>query len=306
LTCCNIRYIHVDIGYGVIKEKDMALVNLDKMLADARKNRYAVGAFNIFNHRTASAAIRAAEAARSPLILQTSTSTVRNFGPEALIDFLSPLARRALVPVAIHLDHCIDPALARTCIDLGWSSVMIDVSGFPLAENIRITREIVAYAKSRGVTVEGELGAIGGVEDDIAVDEDAATITDPAESLAYCEATGIDAFAPAIGTAHGIYKNKPLLRFDILALIEAASPCPLVVHGGTGLDRATFRRLVETGVAKINVSTAIKMAYMESVKNFFSCGGETTSPQAFDSSVGEKIQSVVREFIETFGAAGRA
>ncbi|MFZ2634918.1 MAG: class II fructose-bisphosphate aldolase [Rectinemataceae bacterium] len=284
----------------------MAYVNLKGMLADAREKNYAVGAFNIVNHLTASAAIRAAEEARSPIILQTSTSTVRAFGAGALMDFLGPLARRAKVPVAIHLDHCTDPAMAMQCIESGWSSIMIDASSLPLSENIRITREVRDYAESKNVTVEGELGAIAGVEDEIAVGDGSSSIADPWESILYCKATGIHAFAPAIGTAHGVYKGKPTLRFDILSSIREQAPCPIVIHGGTGLEDEDYRRLVAAGASKINISTAIKLSYMGAMEEFFGEKSEPKEPLILDGFAGGRVAETVRHYITAFGSRGRA
>lgn len=282
----------------------MSYENLSSMLADAREKRYAVGAFNIVNYLTASAVLRAAEEAKAPVILQTSTSTVKAFGPAALMDFLGPLARRAAVPVAVHLDHCADPALARRCIDAGWSSVMIDASRLPMEENIRVTRDVREYAESKGVTVEGELGSIAGVEDEIAVSAEA--LADPRQSLIYCAETGVHAFAPAIGTAHGLYKGKPVLRYDILSEIERGAPCPLVIHGGTGLEAEDFRRLVAAGAAKINISTAIKMAYLDAIEEKLQGGGARVEPLAFDAFVAARVQETARKHIAAFGSEGRA
>lgn len=284
----------------------MPLVNMRDMLDSARKGTYAVAAFNIFNHITAAGAVRAAEEARAPLILQTSTSTVRAFGPEPLFDMLSPLAKRASIPVAIHLDHCTDPDMASACLRAGWTSVMLDASRLPFGENVAATGKIAREARNRGATVEGELGAIGGVEDDIVAKEDESSLTDPDKALEFCLASGVDAFAPSIGTAHGLYKGEPVLRYDLLASIASRSPCPVVVHGGTGLTAEQFRKLVESGASKINVSTAVKMAYMDTIRGFAGGGQQSPDPLAFDRLLAGNISSLARDFIRMFGSEGKA
>ena len=199
-------------------------MKLQKLLREARQNGYAVGAFNIFNHVSADAAIHAAEEIGSPVILQTSTSTVKRYGPKKLADMLLPLAAGASVPVVVHLDHCTDPALAKACMEAGWDSIMIDASHYPLAENIRITSDVVRAAHPMGIDVEGELGTIEGVEDEIS--NVRGSHADFSESLVYLEKTGIDAFAPAIGTAHGVYKGEPRIDFDLVGRLAHATDCP--------------------------------------------------------------------------------
>lgn len=281
----------------------MSYVNLRQLLPTAEKARYAIGAFNIFNHQTMRAVIAACEETASPVIIQTSVKTVKQFGITEMMDFMAPLACKAKVPVAIHLDHCTDVAFAKACIDAGWSSIMIDGSHHPLEENIRMTREIVDYAADKGVSVEGELGAIVGVEDDIVVDADSGMLADPLKAVKYVEKTGIDAFAPAIGTAHGVYKGEPKLDFGLFSTIKGKVEPPLVVHGGTGLADEVFRRLIGLGASKINVSTAIKVAYIAASKQ----AAQTHSdPLKFDAAVFEEIKRTTEMFLEIFGSVGKA
>lgn len=169
----------------------MGIVNLKTVLTKAKKEKYAVGAFNIFNYLLASAVLKAAEELRSPVIIQTSVPTVKKFGPKQLGKMLTALAENASVPVVLHLDHCTDVALAKECVDAGWTSIMIDASSHPLEENIRITQEVKAYAAQRNVSVEGELGIIKGVEDDIVHSIDKAANYE--DSIYYIQATGVDA-----------------------------------------------------------------------------------------------------------------
>jgi fructose-bisphosphate aldolase class II len=266
----------------------MAYVSMNPILESARKGKYAVGAFNILNHLTAKAVIEAAEELKSPLIIQTSTSTVKSIGMIELIRFLKPMAESATVPVAIHLDHCTDKELAKKCIDAGWSSVMFDGSKLPLEDNIKYSKEIVEYAHKKDVSVEGELGAIFGVEDDIVVSGETPLATVDG-SRKYLVGAHVDAFAPAIGTAHGLYKGKPNIRFDLFSDIEKISPCPLVVHGGTGLEADVFTRLIRDGAAKINVSTAVKIAYIDGMKEYLAQHPNNLEPLKLDKFVSDKV-----------------
>jgi fructose-bisphosphate aldolase, class II len=284
----------------------MSYVSMKEMLQDAKSGGYAVGAFNIVNHLTAQAAVRAASQLRSPLILQTSVSTVKQIGAEELIAYLKIMAERADIPVAVHLDHCTDSALVRQCVDLGWSSVMIDKSKDAFETNLAETAAVVEYADRRGVSVEGELGAIFGVEDDIVVADGQSALADFDSSLKYVAETGIDAFAPAIGTAHGLYKGEPKVEFELFASLVRNTPCPLVVHGGTGLAPETFHRLIELGAAKINVSTAIKIAYCGAMHRYTSEHPDENNPLKLDKAAFEATKTCVMDHIELFGCAGRA
>ncbi|MCL2539387.1 MAG: class II fructose-bisphosphate aldolase, partial [Oscillospiraceae bacterium] len=213
----------------------MPLVSSLQMLREATEKGYAVGAYNILNELTARAVVRACEEMRTPVILQTSTSTVKQIGINDIMGFLRSIAENTDIPVSVHLDHCKDLDLCRACVDAGWPSIMVDASHLPLDENIAKTREIVEYAAKKGVSVEGELGAISGVEDDISVSDSESHLASLKDSITFTEQTGVDLFAPAIGTAHGMYKGEPKLDFDRFDEIKRAVSQPLVIHGGTGL-----------------------------------------------------------------------
>lgn len=269
-------------------------------LQNAKKHSYAVGAFNIFNYLSARAVIRAAQKLDSPVILQTSTQTVRKFGPQELGTMLRQLAWNASVNVIIHLDHCQNVEMAKACMDAGWDSIMFDGSHFPLEDNIRMTKEVIAYARPRKIYVEGELGRIAGVEDDLKVDEKNAMGATLEESLYYVNATGVDAFAPAVGTAHGVYTGTPVINFDLVKLLKEQIETPVVIHGGTGLDEDTFRRLIKNGGAKVNVSTAIKHAYIDGCKEYIQSNPKKLDPIDFDQYLNCKIEDVVMYHMELF------
>jgi fructose-bisphosphate aldolase class II len=212
---------------------------------------------------------------------------------------LLPLIKQADVPVVLHLDHCTNPDMADACMAVGWDSVMIDASHFPLAENIRITAKVVSRAHALGIDVEGELGTIEGVEEDISHSHSVhASYTD---SLTFVSETGIDAFAPAIGTAHGVYKGEPHIEFSLVEQLANAVSCPIVIHGGTGLSEDTFCRLIKNGAAKINVSTALKHAYVEGIAQYLSDNPGKTDPLALDEAAFFSVKETVRRHIRLFG-----
>lgn len=282
----------------------MAENDFSAMLLDAKRGHYAVGAFNIFNHLSAKAVLSAAVELRSPVIIQTSTSTVKKLGVRQLRGMLRVLAEEAGVPVAVHLDHCTSVELAKECVDAGWDSVMIDASHEPLAENIRITREVREYAAARGVRVEGEVGVIKGVEDEIS--SGVARQTTYEDVLTFLEETQVDAVAPSIGTAHGLYKGEPVIDYDLVKRIASTTECPVVIHGGTGLSDEAFRKLVACGAAKINISTALKQAYFNSAREYLGANPDGSNPLKFDEYLEAGLKQVVKDHLDLFGSTGRA
>ena len=221
----------------------MPLVNPLQMLRDASEGGYAVGAFNLVDYLTAETIVEAAEKQHSPVILQTSSGTIKRFGIKKLVGMARLIAAESTVPVALHLDHGKDREVLSEAIQSGYDSVMIDGSHLPFDENVRLTRDVVEEAHAKGVAVEGEIGVVAGVEDDIVVNQDDAIYTTPEEAVEFQRQTGIDFLAPAIGTAHGFYKVKPRLDIGTLAAINQAADYPLVVHGGTGLPFDVVREL---------------------------------------------------------------
>lgn len=274
--------------------------NLKEILLKANKNGYAVPAFNIFNYTSAKAVLNAAQELRSPLIIQTSVKTVKEFGAKNLISILKLLIKSYDIPVITHLDHCTKVNFAKECIDAGFDSIMIDASSLPIDENIRITKEIKEYAAKKGVTVEGELGVIKGVEDDILSDvEIKAGYT---ESIKYINETGIDAFAPAVGTAHGLYSGKPKIEYNLVDRLNKKTNCPIVIHGGSGLSGEVFKKLIKLGATKINISTAIKRAYVDSLKEFLNKNPKLYNPLKIDNHVENAIKQTAKDHIKLFGS----
>lgn len=279
-------------------------VNMIKMLKDAENGGYAVGAFNIVNRLTAKAVVDQAEEMRSPVILQTSQKTVEQITPEGIVDFVKPMAERAGIPVALHLDHCTKPELAKRCVDVGYSSIMIDMSKKPLDENIAVCREVAEYAHRVNVSVEGEIGAIVGVEDNIVVSERESALADLDSSALFTKETDIDFLAPAIGTAHGLYKGEPKIEFELFEELRKVIPVPLVIHGGTGLADEVFKKLISMGAAKINISTALKLAYMGGLKKYFA-ENEKHDPLKTDMAAYLSVREMAASHIKLFGSEGK-
>ena len=284
----------------------MSYVNLSDMLSKARQEKYAVGAFNIVDPMTTEAVITAAESNESPAIIQTSVKTVKLYGCEPIAATVKELAEKSSVPVALHLDHCKDVEVIKKCIEAGWSSVMIDASSMSFEENVRLTIEVVNMAGPHNITVEGELGAIVGVEDDIFVSQQDAHLADLDKSVEYVEATGVDVFAPAIGTAHGIYKGEPKIAFDLLEKIASKVNPPIAIHGGTGLSDEVFKKCISLGGAKINVSTQIKHIFRDSIAEYFQNNPDGYEPVKILAYMRDQTQKVVEDFINKFGSEQKA
>ena len=276
------------------------------MLDAAKKGGYAVGAFNILDYNSTKAVIEAAEQLKAPFIIQTSAKTVVFWGSAAIIAWVRQLVERATVPVALHLDHCKDLPLIAECIDAGWSSVMIDASSKPFEENLALSSQVVKIAHPKNVTVEAELGAIVGVEDDIHVKDQEAHLADPAQAVRFCEHVKLDCFAPAIGTAHGIYKGEPKIAYDRLEEIAGKTSVPLALHGGTGLTNKVFKKCISLGCAKVNISTQLKYAFIDGFVAYHNAHSTQYDPLKVIAAQFDAIKAVVVENISLFGSAGKA
>ena len=284
------------------------------VLLKAKEENIAVGAVNIFNYLTAEAAVKAAEEIGVNLIIQTSTvpadvwiirltpiiqtsaGTVEHFGAQKLYDIVDAARKGAKIEVALHLDHCRNKELGKLCADTGWDSIMMDFSHLPFEENIANTREMAEYAHSRNVAIEGEIGVISGVEEEIVSDE--AVGADFEETMEFVECSQIDAVAPAIGTAHGIYHGVPKINFELVEKL-GKEKTPVVIHGGSGLSAETFTRLIELGGRKVNISTLVKNAYLDKTKELI-LSGEKFAPIPFDTEVENAVKEEVKKHLEVF------
>lgn len=283
----------------------MSIVSLPEILDPAFEQRYGVVAFNAVDDITMDGLIKAAEMARSPLIIQTSVKTVKFWGADVLKNMFTTMAARVSVPVALHLDHCPTPEIAKQCIQLGWNSVLFDGSGFSFEDNFRITREIVQLAAGHGAHVEGEIVAVAGVEDGIGAGHEGEQIAEQ-QQAAFIRETGIYCYAPAIGTAHGFYKSAPEIRYAPLERLVAATGVPMVLHGGSGLSEDTFRRLIALGTAKVNISTALKQTYNDAFRDYLAAHPEEYDPQKLIAAVRNDVINMAQTYFTLFGSAGRA
>jgi fructose-bisphosphate aldolase class II len=283
----------------------MPVVSTKRILDDAFARRYGVAAFNIVNDLTLDAVMQAAESLAAPVIIQTSVKTVQAAGAAELAALFRARAGRSPVPAALHLDHCPDRAMITTCLAHGWNSVLFDASALSLDENTRQTIEVVAEARRAGADVEGEIESVRGVEDGIGSDDDPGVYAVDA-SVAFIRATGVDFFAPAVGTAHGLYKKAPRLDAARLAAIVAQAPLPMVLHGGTGLSAEQFAEMIANGCAKVNISTALKIAYFDATRAFLAQQPTKSDPPSlFRAQHAAIVQSAVAH-IKMFGSEGMA
>ncbi len=291
----------------------MPICDAREILRQASAGRYAVGAFNITNIIQLEAVVEAAVNKKAPVIAQVSVTPSKFIGEKVLVAVYRTLAESVPVPVVLHLDHCTDAAYCRYCVDRGYTNIMIDASKKSFEENVRLTKEVCGYAHSREqVSVEGELGTITGVEDQVRVAEDRKALCDPDSAVDFVARTGVDFLAPAIGTAHGIYTTaNPKLDFAILervfTLLNGQSvKTPLVIHGGTGLKAEVVRKLVSMGGSKFNVSTELKHLFIDSVHAYISEHRDEYDPGKVDAHASRETVRAVESWIDVLGSAGRA
>lgn len=284
----------------------MPLVSMNAFLPKAKANQFAVGQFNMNNLEFAQAIVEAGIELNSPFIFGVSEGALKYMGIEFTVAIAEAAARKSGLPIALHLDHGSSFEVAMKCIRAGFSSVMFDGSHYPLEENIRLTKEVVKAAHAMGVSVEGELGTIGGVEDDLSVDEEDATLAKPEEAIRFYEETGVDCLAIAVGTAHGMYAGEPKIRFDIIEKVTAAIPVPVVLHGGSGVPDEMIRRAISAGVGKINVNTENQVACTKTIRDVLSQDSKVIDPRKYLTPARSAMIEVVKSKMLLFGSNGQA
>ncbi len=311
----------------------MALVNTTEMFKKAYEGGYAIGAFNVNNMEIVQGIVAAADHLKSPVILQVSKGARAYAGHNYLMKLVEAATAETDVPIAIHLDHGPDFETCKSCIDGGFTSVMIDGSSLPYEENIAVTRKVVEYAHERGVTVEGELGTLAGVEDDVVVEAGNESYTKPEQVEDFASRTGVDSLAIAIGTSHGAYKFKPgqnpQLRFDILEEVSKRLPgFPIVLHGASsvmpeyvekinahggkmpdaiGIPEPMLRQAAEMAVCKINVDSDLRLALTATIREQFDLYPDHFDPRQYLKPARTAIQEVVEhKMLNVFGCAGKA
>ncbi|UEL48777.1 class II fructose-1,6-bisphosphate aldolase [Terrisporobacter hibernicus] len=282
----------------------MALVTTKKMLLDAQKNGYAVGAFNVENMEMVMAVVSAAEETKSPVIMQTTPSTVKYADFDYFYANVKVAAQKANVPVAIHLDHGNSFQLAMKAYRTGYTSIMIDGSHGSFEENIALTKSVVDVCKNGNVPVEAELGKVGGKEDDL--DGGDGGYTDPLEAKEFVQRTGADSLAISIGTAHGVYKGEPKLDLNRLSQIREVVDIPLVLHGTSGVPDEIVTECVNRGICKVNYATDLRIAFTKGVKKVLEENPDTIDPKKYNSQGREEVKEYVKSKMIVVKSAGQA
>jgi fructose-bisphosphate aldolase, class II len=285
----------------------MPLVSMTEMLNKAKAEHYAVGQFNINNLEFTQAILQAAEEEKSPVILGVSEGAGRYMtGFKTIVKMVEGLMEdlKITVPVAIHLDHGSSFDKCKEAVDAGFTSVMIDASHHPFEENIEITKKVVDYAHSKGISVEAELGTVGGQEDDVI--GESIIYADPQECERLVKETGIDCLAPALGSVHGPYKGEPNLGFKEMEEIGQMTGVPLVLHGGTGIPTKDIQKAISLGTAKINVNTENQIASAKKVREVLAADPEVYDPRKYLGPAREVIKQTVIGKIREFGSSTKA
>lgn len=309
----------------------MPLVTSTEMFKKAYEGQYAVGAFNVNNMEIIQGIVSAAQEEKAPLILQVSAGARKYASPIYLKKLVEAAVEESGLPICLHLDHGADFDICKSCVDGGFTSVMIDGSRFPLEENIALTKKVVEYAHAHGVVVEAELGKLAGVEDAVKVSAKDATYTDPDEAVRFVEETGVDSLAIAIGTSHGAYKFKgePSLDFERLDKISKLLPgFPIVLHGAStvlpefvkacneyggkidgaqGVPEDMLLRAGKSGVCKINIDTDLRLAMTASIRKYFAEHPDHFDPRQYLAPAREAIKAMVQHKIkDVLNCSGRA
>ncbi len=307
----------------------MPLVHLNDVYTDANKNYYAIGQFNVSNLEFTQAVIESADELNSPVILGVSTSGVSYAGAENLVQLVKAMANKINVPVALHLDHGTSFDEVVNCIQAGFTSVMIDGSHHSLDDNIKLTKKVSDFAHKYNVTVEAELGRLGGIEDNIKVDAKDAFLTDPDEALRFMKESGCDSLAIAVGTSHGAYKfkNKAKLDFERIKVIKEMLNIPLVLHGASGVPQnlisklkefggtiadakgvpdEAYQQAIKNGINKINIDTDLRLAFTASIRETLTNQPELFDPRKILGPTREALKEIIKQKIQLFGSANKS
>jgi len=307
----------------------MPLVSLIDMYKPANEQAYAIGAFNVNNMEFVQSALEAAEEKKSPIILSASTSALKYGSFFYLIDLVKTGAEKVSVPVALNLDHGASIEDAEKCINAGFTAVMIDASHEDFEENIRMTAEVVKMAKPKNICVEAELGRLGGIEDDVNVDDKDAFLTDPAQAEDFVKRSGCHALAVAVGTSHGAYKFKSeaKLAMSRIADIKMRTGIPLVLHGASGVDPEVvakaikygaelpgakgvpdkaYREAISLGINKINIDTDLRLAWVASVREILANSPKVFDPRKILGPARDEVKKVIMNKMDIIGSTGKA
>lgn len=283
----------------------MPLVTSKQLLLDAQKGGYAVGAFNVENMEMVQAVVAAAEELQSPVIMQTTPSTVKYADLAYFYANVKVAAEKASVPVVMHLDHGNSFELAMQALRTGYTSIMIDGSHESFEDNIKVSKAVADACHPSGVTVEAELGKVGGKEDDLDGGE-GDPYTNPEEAVEFVNRTGIDALAVAIGTAHGVYKGIPKLDVERLSEIRKVVSIPLVLHGTSGVPDEAVKECIKRGICKVNYATDLRIAFSKGVNEVLHEKPDTIDPKKYNSQGREEVKEYVMSKMKVCGSVGKA
>lgn len=283
----------------------MSIISSNNMLKKAQREQYAIPAFNIHNLETMQVIVETVAEYQSPVILAGTPGTYSYAGTENIIQIANELSKKHHVPLAVHLDHHEEFSDIANKINAGVRSVMIDGSHLPFDENITLVKQVVEYAHRYDVSVEAELGRLGGVEDDLIVDSKDALYTNPAQAIEFVKKTNIDSLAIAIGTAHGLYKSEPKLDFDRLSEIRSVIDIPLVLHGASGVPDKDVRECIQRGICKVNIATELKIAFSDALKQYLLTHPDANDPRNYMKPAKAAMKQIVEKIITTCGCAGK-
>lgn len=282
----------------------MSLVTSKEILADAQKNGYAVGAFNVENMEMVQAVIEAAEEENAPVILQTTPSTVKYASMLVYLANVAALAQTAKVPVVMHLDHGSSYELAAQALRAGYTSIMIDGSKLPLEENIALTKKVVEMCAPAGIPVEGEIGQVGGKEDDTVCENAGYTI--PEEAVRFESETGLSSMAVGVGTAHGFYAKEPVLNKDLISELKSKLTVPMVLHGASGISDDEVQDCIRRGICKVNFATELRVAFTDGVKSVLQENPNAFDPKVLGKEGRARVKELVKNRIRVCGCDGKA
>ncbi len=282
----------------------MPVVPTKEIVDRAFEGRYGVAAINVVNDLTMAAVLAAADEIRAPVIVQTSVKTVTSIGADVLFGMWQPMAAAVTVPVALHLDHCPDRDVISLCLRSGWDSVLFDGSNLSVEENKRQTLEVVEEARAFGALVEGEIEGFKRVED--VADDERSNEQSLETAIDFITSTGVDVFAPAIGNAHGMYKAAPKLDSQRVTAIVEATGIPVALHGGTGMTPEQFTDLIARGCAKVNISTALKIQFMQSGYDYMTERPSEYDPPKLFVRQRAAVIEMTKDHIRLFGSDGKA
>ncbi|GHT49110.1 fructose-bisphosphate aldolase [Spirochaetia bacterium] len=283
----------------------MAFVTNKEMLLAAQKNKFGVPAFNVENMEMVQAVIAAGTECSSPVMIQTTPSTLKYASPDLFFAMVKNLAEKAPVPVALHLDHGDSFELCKAALDAGYSSIMIDGSKLSFEENIALSKRVVEICKAKNIPVEAELGTVGGKEDTHEVLDADAKYTNPGKAVTFVEETGIQSLAVAIGTAHGHYKDTPKLQFERLSEIKEVVSIPLVLHGTSGVPDGDVVKCIGLGICKINYATELRDAYTLGLRKVLA-DTAVFDPKAYGKEGREYVKALCKKRMEMCGSASKA